>query len=105
MTTGALKRYPRRESVSMNCGIAERLSHLLNRRIQTVFEVDERVGSPELFAQFLACRDIPVALEQRREQLTRLLLERNPLTTAKEVPELLVERKRPELQSRTHFHP
>jgi len=40
-----------------------------------MFEVDERVGFPEAFAQFFARDDVPGTPDQRNQDLTRLFLE------------------------------
>jgi hypothetical protein len=61
-------------------GVAERLAQPLDRGVQTLFEVDEGVGRPQLGAQLLA-RDEPAGLlEQADEQAKRLLLEGDSAT-------------------------
>ncbi len=56
------------------CGIAQRLADLVHRGIQAVIEIDKGVGRPDLFAQLIARDHFTGILEQRREDLKRLLL-------------------------------
>ena len=49
------------------CRIAERPPNLLDRGVEPVLEIDEGVGFPEPFAQFLPGHDLARAFEQRRE--------------------------------------
>jgi tRNA pseudouridine-54 N-methylase len=59
--------------------IIERLTESGNGAIQSVIEVHERVGGPELLLQLLARHHIARALQQRGQDLKGLLLQPNPL--------------------------
>ncbi len=58
-------------------GIAERLPEFLYRRVEAVLEVDERVGLPETVAQVVARDNLARPVEECRQHLGRLLLQRD----------------------------
>ena len=58
--------------------VAERSAQPLDRRIQTVLEIDKRAGRPQTLAQLLARDDFTGALEHERENFERLILKPDP---------------------------
>ena len=65
--------------------IAKRPPDLLDRGVEPVFEIDEGVGFPEPFAQFLPGDDLARAFEQCREYLSRLFLQPHAFALAVEL--------------------
>ena len=57
------------------CGIAQCLANLVDRSIQAVVEIDERVGRPDFLPQIVAGDDLSGMLQQSRENLEGLFLE------------------------------
>ena len=55
-------------------GVAERLTDLVDRLVEPVVEIHERVRGPELLLKFLATDDLAGVLEQHRQDLEGLLL-------------------------------
>lgn len=80
-------------------GIAKRLAHFLDRRIQPVLEVHERVALPQPFAQFFAGGNLARAFEQRREDLPGLLLQPDALTLSVKFARHRVELEAPEVEA------
>jgi hypothetical protein len=64
-----------------------------------VFEIDERVGLPEPFAQFVTADDLAGPFEQSGQHLPRLLLERYAFSLPIELAGHDVVLERPELQA------
>jgi len=58
-------------------GVAKSLTDLVDRFVEPVVEIHERVCGPELLLQFLATNDLAGALEQHRQDLEGLLLKPN----------------------------
>ena len=54
--------------------IAQRCAQPLDRRIQTVLEIDERPGRPQTLPQFFARHDVARAFEHHRQNFERLIL-------------------------------
>lgn len=71
--------------------IAKRLAHFLDRGVEPVLEIDERVGFPQPFAELFAGDDLAGAREQRLEHLTRLLLQPHAAALVEEFPGAHVE--------------
>ena len=55
-------------------GIAQGLTDLVDRFVEPVVEIHERVRGPELLRKFLARYDLAGVLEQHRQDSERLLL-------------------------------
>ncbi len=66
--------------------VAERLTRLSYGRVQTVLEIDERIGLPQPLAQFLASHDLTSPLDERKEDLTRVFLQANGSAIAVQLP-------------------
>ena len=81
-------------------GIAQRLTHFLDGRIQAVLEVDKRVGLPKPFAQVVAGDQLAWTLEQRDEDLSGLFLKRDPLAIAEQVTRCQVQLETSEANAR-----
>ena len=58
-------------------GVAKSLTDLVDRFVEPVVEIHERVCGPELLLQFLATNDLAGALKQHRQDLEGLLLKPN----------------------------
>ena len=56
-------------------GIAQRLAHFVDGRIQAVVEVDKRIGGPKFLLQFFSRDHIAGAFQQERQHLERLPLQ------------------------------
>src|ERR1700694_2347771 len=61
-------------------GISQRLAQLIDRRVQTVVEVDESIGRPVLGTKLFAGYYLAGPLQQGRENVKRLFLELDPHT-------------------------
>ena len=72
-------------------GIAKRLTDLLDRRVQAVLEIDERVGCPQSPPKLLARNQVPGPLQQRDEYLSWLLLEPNASAAGIQVTRGLIQ--------------
>ena len=78
--------------------IPECLAGLLDRRVQAVLEVHERVGFPEPFAQLLARADLARPFEQQRQDLSRLLLQPDPMALPVQLAAATIEFEWPEME-------
>ena len=56
-------------------GIAKSFAELVNRGIQTVVEINKGVGGPDLSAKLFAGDDFAGPLQQKAEDMERLILE------------------------------
>src|SRR5512146_3508831 len=54
--------------------VSQRISQLVNRGVQTVIEIDERVRRPQALPQVFARYDLARFLQQRHQHLERLFL-------------------------------
>src|SRR5690349_19824298 len=59
----------------MTGGISQHLANLVYDRVQAAIEIDKGVGRPQSLPQFLAADDLPLSLEQEKQNLEGLLLE------------------------------
>jgi hypothetical protein len=66
-------------------GIAQGPSRFLDRGIQSVFKIHERVGSPEPLAKCLAGDQFARSLEQCDQNLARMLLEADSAAVAVQI--------------------
>src|SRR5262249_5461818 len=73
--------------------IAEAIAQPVDDRVEAVVEVDERVRLPQPAAQLLARYDLTGPLEQRHENLKRLLLKPEPDPVFSQLPSRRVEFK------------
>ena len=58
--------------------VSQRLTDFLDRRRESVFEIDKCVLGPEERPEFFATNDLPGPLDQSLEDLERLLLQTDP---------------------------
>jgi hypothetical protein len=58
-------------------GVAEGLTDFVDRFVEPVIEIHERVGGPERFLNLLASYDLAGVLKQHRQDLKGLLLKPN----------------------------
>src|SRR5687767_10203346 len=75
-------------------GIAKRLPHLLDRGVQAVLEIDEGVRFPQAIPQFLARGNLAGMLEERGEDLPRLVLEPDTVSVTVQLTSGRVELER-----------
>ena len=59
-------------------GVAEGFTDLVDRLVEPVVEIHERVRGPEFLLKFLATDDLAGVLEQHRQELEGLLLKPDP---------------------------
>ena len=80
--------------------VAERLAQFLDRRVQAVVEINERVGGPEALANLLAGDQLAGLLQQDFENLDRLALQLQPDAILTELSALRVELEGAETENR-----
>ncbi len=59
-------------------GISQRFAQLVDRRVQTVVEIDEGIGGPVLITQFFASDHFARPLQEDGEDVKGLLLKLDP---------------------------
>ena len=82
-------------------GIAQRIAQVIHRLVETAIEVDERVGRPQPPRQFFTRDELTGPLEQRQEQLQRLIAQRRPLSGISELAGVCIDGERPEAEDAT----
>src|SRR3954469_9652239 len=70
---------------------------MVDRLIQAAIEVDEGPGAPKASCQFFAGDEFARLLEQREQELDRLIAERLPTATVRQFPAPGVDSECPEL--------
>ena len=74
------------------------LTDLVDRFVEPVVEIHERVRGPELILQFLATNDLAGALEQHRQDLEGLLLKPNSQDSLAQFGRTKIQLEHPETE-------
>ena len=72
-------------------GVAECVPHFLDGCVQAVFEIDEGIRFPKPLAQVVTRDKFARPLEQRDEDLSWLLLKRDPSAVAEQLAGRLIQ--------------
>jgi hypothetical protein len=84
------------------CRFAQRIAQTLDRGIQTMIKVDERVRRPKFAAQFVSRNDVPRSFKQRDQHLKGLFLESYLLSPLAQFPCLQIQFERTEPDNAGH---
>jgi hypothetical protein len=80
-------------------GITQRVAQVIHRLVETAVEVDERVGGPQPPRQFFTCDELARPLEERQQQLQRLVAQRRSLSAVGELASPRVDGECPKAEN------
>ena len=86
------------------CTVSECVAQLLDRGVETVIEVDNRVRRPQSFAQGFARHDLSRVLQEHRQHLKWLLLQLQLEAIAAQLARFNVDVEGPEMFARPWRH-